>query len=87
MPTNPFTRHPTSVDETYGEHFAAACSFAGPLLLAGLACLVHAFLPFLFEKTGSTVIAGLHDRMVANRRRHPKGRLAAPGMAAKAHRS
>jgi hypothetical protein len=37
---------------------------------AGLACLLHAFLPFLFVRTGSEAIARLHQRMVVSRTRH-----------------
>jgi hypothetical protein len=66
-----FTTHPASVGETYGEHMVMAGSFAVKLLLASLACLVHALLPFLFEKAGSRMISDLHDRMVTNRRRKP----------------
>jgi hypothetical protein len=66
-----FTAHPATVGETYGEHMVIAGSFALKLLLASLACLIHALLPFLFEKTGSRMITDLHDRMVANRRRKP----------------
>ena len=66
-----FTEHPASVGETYGEHMVMAGSFALRLFLASLACLVHALLPFLFEKTGSCMIDDLHDRMVANRVRKP----------------
>lgn len=65
-----FTEHPSSVGETYGEHAVAALSFAGPLFLASIVCLIHALLPFAFEKTGSRMITRLHDRMVANRTRH-----------------
>lgn len=65
-----FTDHPASVGESYGEHMAVATSFGLHLIGAGLACLVHAVFPFLFVKTGSRAIATLHDRMVANRRRH-----------------
>ena len=72
-----FTEHPASVDETYGEHLAVATSFGARMVLAGLACLVHAVLPFLFVKTGSAAITELHERMVAKRRRHAPGRLAA----------
>ena len=72
-----FTEHPASVDETYLEHMGVATSFGTHLILAGLACLVHAVLPFLFEKTGSQAIATLHERMVAQRRRHAPGRLEA----------
>ena len=64
-----FTEHPATVDETYGEHMLAASGFGWRLLLASLACFVHALLPFLFVKTGSTMIEELHDRMVTTRRR------------------
>ncbi len=72
-----FTEHPASVEETYTEHMAAAASFGVRMLLGSLACFVHALLPFLFVKTGSAIIADLHDCMVANRRRHAPGRLQA----------
>ena len=42
-----FTEHPASVNETYFEHLCAAISFATAMAVATLACLVHAFLPFL----------------------------------------
>ena len=64
-----FCDHPASVDETYGEHMAAAGGFALRLLAASLVCSVHAIFPFVFEKTASAIVGGLHDRMVANRRR------------------
>ena len=66
---NPFQDHPASVGETYGEHLVVASGFGIRLIGAGLACLVHAALPFLFVKTGSNAIAELHGRMVSNRRR------------------
>ena len=62
-----FTDHPASVDETYTEHMAMALSFAGPLFLAALCALVHAFLPFVFEKSSSKIVTRLYERMVANR--------------------
>lgn len=71
-----FCDHPASVGETYGEHMAAAGGFATRLFLAGVVCSVHALLPFLFEKTASAMVEGLHDRMVANRRRLRAGRTA-----------
>lgn len=61
-----FTRHPRSVGESYGEHFAVAASFGASMVAAGLACLIHALLPFLFERTGSRCVQRLHTRM-ANR--------------------
>ncbi len=66
-----FTEHPRSVDESYFQHLLVALSFSVRLTLAALACLVHAFLPFLFVKTGSAMITTLHDRMVTNRHRRP----------------
>ena len=71
-----FTEHPASVDETYFEHLATALSFSARMLAAGLACSIHALLPFAFTKTGSIAIEHLHDRMVANRRRYSESRLA-----------
>ena len=65
-----FTEHPQSVGESYTEHMGVAFGFGARMVLAGLACLVHGLLPFLFVKTGSRTIATLHDRMVANRVRH-----------------
>lgn len=64
-----FTEHPAAVGETYGEHMATAGWFARELLVAGLACAVHALLPFLFVRTASIRVERLHDRMVRNRHR------------------
>ena len=63
-----FTEHPESVGESYLEHMNVALSFAVPLLAAGLAALIHAFLPFLFLTTASRKVKQLHARMV---NRHP----------------
>jgi hypothetical protein len=60
-----FTEHPDSVGESYFEHMGVALSFAGPLLLAGLAALVHAFLPFLCLTTASTTVKRLYGRMTS----------------------
>jgi hypothetical protein len=68
-PLRLFTDHPASVGESYGEHLLAATSFALRMMLSGLACLVHALLPFLFERTASKCVAELHQRMVARQRR------------------
>ena len=64
-----FTEHPASVGESYGEHLGRATCFGLRMMFAGLACLVHGVLPFLFERTGSRAIAELNERMVVNRRR------------------
>lgn len=62
-----FTAHPQKVGETYVEHFGMASSFGVPMVLAGIACLLHGFFPFLFEHTGSDVVRKLYDRMVTKR--------------------
>jgi hypothetical protein len=64
-----FTEHPESVDETYGQHLVRAWGFGGRMVLAGLACMLHALLPFIFVHTGSEAIDELHARMQATRRR------------------
>jgi len=63
-----FTEHPASVGESYTEHLFRAVCFGVRMMLAGMACLVHGVLPFLFVRTGSRAIAELNDRMVVNRR-------------------
>jgi len=60
-----FVDHPSAVGETYTEHFGAALSYAGPLLLAGFAAVLHAFIPGLCQKTGSRTIVKLHQRLHA----------------------
>lgn len=79
---NPFTAHPASVGESYGEHLVVAGRFGGRLILAGLACLVHGLFPFLFVRTGSRAVSELHQRMVTARvhpgKTAPAASLAAP---------
>jgi hypothetical protein len=65
-----FTEHPASVGESYGEHWTAAMGFGLRMLAGSLACMIHAFLPGLFARTGSQTITRLHDRMVIHRQRH-----------------
>ena len=67
-PIRAFTEHPASVGESYGEHLGQAVCFGSRMVLAGLACLVHGVLPFLFVRTGSRTINELNERMVRNRR-------------------
>jgi hypothetical protein len=64
-----FKEHPTSVGESYLQHMAASFSFGVPMLMASFAALIHGIFPFLFLKTGSTIIARLYDRMVVDRAR------------------
>ena len=57
-----FLTHPQSVDETYFEHMAFAGRFSAALFLAAGAALVHAVMPFAFEKTASRMVAQLYER-------------------------
>ena len=41
------------------------------MVVAGLACMLHAWLPFIFVRTGSQAINELHARMQATLRRVP----------------
>lgn len=58
-----FRRHPAEHGETYGEHFKVAASVGGPMVLAGLACLIHGIMPFLFKTTASRTLTVLMDRI------------------------
>ena len=64
-----FTAHPRSVGESYAEHMRTAVGFGVHMIAGGLACLVHAVLPFLFVRTASSTVANLYEVMVRNRRR------------------
>ena len=63
-----FTEHPASVGESYGEHFRVAGHFSKELLMAGIACAVHAIVPNLFTTTGSSKVRQLHSEMTQGMR-------------------
>jgi hypothetical protein len=65
-----FREHPESVGESYLEHLFQASYFGMRMLVAGLACLVHAILPCLFKTTGRTAISELHTKMLVDRAKH-----------------
>jgi len=76
MAGNPFTHHPREVGESYAEHFANAGGFGLKLIAGGLACVVHAVLPFVFVNKGSETVKGLHRKLAKrvdkpNWERHP----------------
>lgn len=54
-----FTKHLETIKETYWEHFYFASMMGVQMLLGGIACIVHAILPFLFEKTASNFLMRL----------------------------
>jgi hypothetical protein len=59
-----FIAHPRAVNEHYLTHASVALRFALLLLRAGLAALVHAVIPSLFETTASAIIKKLHAEMM-----------------------
>ncbi len=76
MADNPLTRHLDEVGESYGAHMVHASHFGLRMVAGGLACMVHAVLPFMFSTTGSDVIRKLHGKMTKrvdapNWERHP----------------
>ena len=70
--SNPFTAHPGSVGETYGQHLRFALLFGTRMTLGGLAAAIHALLPFLFITTASRVL----EQLNAMRDRDARRRLA-----------
>jgi hypothetical protein len=62
-----FTDHPAAVGESYGEHLVTATSFGARMMLAGIACMLHGLLPFLFVRTGSRAVSELNEQLVARR--------------------
>jgi Family of unknown function (DUF6356) len=69
--TRAFTEHPASVGESYTQHCVCAVGFGARMVLGGIACMIHAVLPFMFVRTGSRTIAELNERMIVNRRTAP----------------
>ena len=64
---NPFTDHPSKVDETYFEHMLCACKFFIKLQLLSFVALIHSVFPFLFEFTASNGVKKLNN-CLKNRR-------------------
>ena len=54
-----FTAHLDEAGETYFEHMGIALRIGMRMVAGGLACLVHALMPFLFVRTGSNTIQQL----------------------------
>lgn len=64
-----FVDHPSSVNESYGEHWYVANRFGVLMLKAGLAAIVHGFIPGLLTRTGSNIVKELHNEMINRRAR------------------
>ncbi len=48
-----FTHHPNENGETYFQHFRCAASYGINMVFSGLAAIIHAIFPFLFETAAS----------------------------------
>ena len=67
-----FLDHPRTMGESYGEHLSRAAGFAGELLGAGCACLLHGLVPALFEHTASSAVTRLNQKMALRAAAAPK---------------
>ena len=70
---NPFTAHPASVGESYGEHFGFAVAFGARMMLGGVAAMLHGVFPFLFITTASRALDELNLRRDRSRRKSVPG--------------
>ncbi len=62
-----FRAHPADLGESYGEHFRAAFGFGVAMIVGGIACIIHAIVPGIFQTTGSGAVKRLYELMVAKR--------------------
>ena len=60
---NPFTENPNSVGESYFNHMGHALSYFVKLLFITIVTFVHAFFPFLFVNTASTMIKKINKHL------------------------
>jgi hypothetical protein len=70
--TRAFTEHPASVGESYSQHCVCAFGFGARMVWAGIACMIHALLPFLFVRTASRAITELNEQMISKRSATPR---------------
>ena len=63
-----FSAHPSSVGETYAEHATIALRFGGTMLVGGVACMLHAILPGIFQRSASRRVRQLHRELTERER-------------------
>lgn len=56
-------RHLDDVKMTYWQHFRGACWYIFWLSIAVAVLLVHAIMPFVFERTASSIIEKIYRKM------------------------
>ena len=62
-PFTHFVEHPAAFGESYIEHGIRASRLGGRMLVAGVACLIHAMFPFVLVNTASRTLRELHSRL------------------------
>ena len=62
-----FIDHPSSVEESYFQHFGVALRFSGALGRAALSALIHAVVPGLCKRTASDIVLELAEQMQRRR--------------------
>jgi hypothetical protein len=63
---NIFTDHPRSIGVTYFEHMKFAALYSAKMFLGGIACLIHAIFPFVFQKTGSNFLLKIMHEYISH---------------------
>jgi hypothetical protein len=63
-----FLEHPRGLGESYWQHQQRALGFGTEMIVGGIACVIHALVPALFERTASTTVVRLTERMRATHR-------------------
>lgn len=53
---NIFTEHPHTIGETYLQHLKFAFFVGLSMISGGLIFIIHAIFPFIFVKTGSSIL-------------------------------
>jgi hypothetical protein len=65
-----FLEHPRSIGETYSQHLRYAFKTAVKLNFAGGVLAIHAFFPFLFERTASDAVLELAREIEQRGKKH-----------------
>jgi len=60
---NPFTKHPSSINETYFTHLIHALRYSALFLFLAIITFIHSLFPFLFVNTASTIVKKLNKHL------------------------
>ncbi len=63
-------KHLETVDESYLQHFIAAISIAGVLIVAAIVIAIHSIFPPLFEYTGSRMLQQVLDKIKSRQQKN-----------------